>query len=53
MVSIRAAQEAAIYLGPVRTDEIVGPGGLSGASAEALAQLVNEAALLRKEMGDE
>lgn len=42
-VSIREAQAAAERLGPARTEEIVGAGGLSGASAEQLRRLVDEA----------
>lgn len=42
-VSIREAQDAAMHLGDARTERIVGPGGLSGASPESLRTLVNEA----------
>ncbi len=45
--SVRDAQAAASVLGDAVTDSIVGPGGLSGASAPALRRLVAEA---RREM---
>lgn len=47
-VSVREAQDAAMRLGFVRTEEIVGPGGLSGATAAQLARLVREAKKLPK-----
>jgi len=39
-ITIRQAQEASDILGWDRTIEICGPGGLSGATAEALRRLV-------------
>lgn len=42
-VSIREAQAAAMFLGDAATSAIVGPGGLSGASAEQLRRLVRVA----------
>jgi hypothetical protein len=40
---VREAQAAYTKLGEQRADEILGPGGLSGASTEQLARLVKEA----------
>lgn len=42
-VTIRQAQDAALLLGD-EADEILGPGGLSGADQAALRRLVNRAA---------
>lgn len=43
----RRAQEAAMILGPIRTREIVGRGGLAGASIPALWNLLREAEALQ------
>ncbi len=40
---VSKAQDAAAILGPARTEEIVGEGGLSGASTDALRRLIKEA----------
>lgn len=42
-VSVREAQEATLVLGDARTEELVGRGGLSGASVEALRRLIEAA----------
>lgn len=52
-VSIREAQEAALHLGPAASDAITGPGGLSGASAEALRRLCEEARRMRDREDEE
>lgn len=42
-VTVSLAQDAAMRVGPMRADAIVGPGGLSGASAGKLLELAAEA----------